>query len=84
MTILLPSATKGTNNGVFAGGLPEREGLTAGFFIPEIAPRRSRRSLFTSTAGDGCEPAKNIASGYREKGLLSPMAGGGREPADYS
>ena len=67
------------------GDLPDREGLTAGSFIPEIALGRKGLGLGTSTAGDGCEPANNpeIARTFREKASLSSTVGGEREPTNF-
>jgi hypothetical protein len=51
-----PSATKGTNNGVFVDGLPDREGLTAAFFTQELRLGIREKGLLSSTGGGGREP----------------------------
>lgn len=75
-----PSATKGTNNGVFVDGLPEREGLTAGFFTQELRLGIREKGLLSSTGGGGREPPKDCTK-VIDDDLNAQTAGCGCEPA---
>lgn len=48
------------------GDLPDREGLTAGSFIPEIAQTFREKASLSSTVGDEREPTNSM---YRRRNL---------------
>jgi hypothetical protein len=61
-----PLTLKGATNGALVSGLPEREGLTAGFFIPEIAQTFREKASLSSTVGGEREPTNSM---YRSTNL---------------
>ena len=54
------------------GDLPDREALTAGFFIPEIARTFREKASLSSTVGDGREPTTNSEIALPVKDTMQP------------